>query len=69
MLEIKAGLKRVGHRSMVVESLDAPSAFITDLGLRLDGHVVIEDKLAWPFTRLGHQHAPNVMMVTPLIKS
>ncbi len=58
-------LKRMGNIGIVVESLDAPIAFFTELGMRLEGRAMIEGEWAGRITGLGNQRVEIAMMVTP----
>jgi catechol 2,3-dioxygenase-like lactoylglutathione lyase family enzyme len=58
-------LKRMDNMGIVVESLDAPIAFFTELGMRLEGRAMIEGEWAGRITGLGNQCVEVAMMVTP----
>ena len=58
-------LKRMDNMGIVVESLDAPIAFFTELGMRLEGRAMIEGEWAGRITGLGKQRVEIAMMVTP----
>lgn len=58
-------LKRMDNMGIVVESLDAPVAFFTELGMRLEGRIMIEGEWAGRITGLGNQRVEVAMMVTP----
>ena len=58
-------LKRMDNVGIVVESLDAPIAFFTELGMRLEGRAMIEGEWAGRITGLGNQRVEVAMMVTP----
>ena len=58
-------LKRMDNMGIVVESLDAPIAFFTELGMRLEGRAMIEGEWAGRITGLGNQRVEVAMMVTP----
>lgn len=61
----KMTLKRMDNMGIVVESLDAPIAFFTELGMRLEGRAMIEGEWAGRITGLGNQRVEVAMMVTP----
>lgn len=50
---------------IVVESLDATISFFTELGLNLEGRVMIEGEWAGRITGLGNQRVEIAMLVTP----
>ena len=50
---------------IVVESLDEVIPFFTELGLKLEGRMVVEGKWAGRVTGLGDQKVEIAMMVTP----
>src|SRR6476646_1004397 len=58
-------LKRMDNMGIVVESLDAPIAFFTELGMRLEGRAMIEGEWAGRITGLGNQRVEVAMMITP----
>jgi catechol 2,3-dioxygenase-like lactoylglutathione lyase family enzyme len=58
-------LKRMDNMGIVVESLDAPIAFFTELGMRLEGRAMIEGEWAGRITGLGNQRVEVAMLVTP----
>ena len=58
-------LKRMDNMGIVVESLDAPIAFFTELGMRLEGRAMIEGEFAGRITGLPNQRVEIAMMVTP----
>ncbi|MBI4433496.1 VOC family protein [Candidatus Uhrbacteria bacterium] len=58
-------LLRMDNVGIVVESLDEVISFFTELGLRLEGRVIVEGAWAGRVTGLGHQHVEIAMMVTP----
>src|SRR5206468_13121983 len=58
-------LKRMDNMGIVVKSLDAPIAFFTELGMRLEGRAMIEGEWAGRITGLGNQRVEIAMMVTP----
>lgn len=61
----KNKLIRMDNVGIVVESLDETIAFFTEIGLKLEGRVTIEDEWAGRVTGLENQHVEIVMMVTP----
>jgi len=58
-------IKRMDNMGIVVESLDAPIAFFTELGMRLEGRAMIEGEWAGRITGLGNQRVEIAMLVTP----
>jgi len=50
---------------IVVESLDDAIAFFTELGLELEGRMMVEGEWAGRVTGLGDQSVEVAMMVTP----
>ena len=50
---------------IVVESLDEAISFFTELGLKLEGRVMVEGEWAGRVTGLGYQRVEIAMMVTP----
>lgn len=50
---------------IVVESLDRAIAFFTELGLTLEGRMMVEGEWAGRVTGLGNQSVEIAMMVTP----
>jgi len=50
---------------IVVESLDNAIAFFTEIGLTLEGRMMVEGEWAGRVTGLGNQSAEIAMMVTP----
>lgn len=58
-------LKRMDNVGIVVESLDAAIAFFTELGLNLEGRMMVEGEWAGRVTGLGSQKVEIAMMVTP----
>lgn len=50
---------------IVVESLDNAIAFFTEIGLILEGRMMVEGEWAGRVTGLGNQSAEIAMMVTP----
>lgn len=58
-------LKRMDNMGIVVESLDVAIAFFTELGLSLEGRMVIEGEWAGRVTGVTDQVVEIAMMVTP----
>jgi len=58
-------LKRMDNIGIVVESLDDAIAFFTELGLELEGRMMVEGEWAGRVTGLGDQSVEVAMMVTP----
>jgi catechol 2,3-dioxygenase-like lactoylglutathione lyase family enzyme len=58
-------LKRMDNVGIVVESLDAATAFFAELGLKLEGRATIEGEWAGRVTGLGNQRLEIAMLVTP----
>jgi catechol 2,3-dioxygenase-like lactoylglutathione lyase family enzyme len=50
---------------IVVESLDDAIVFFTEIGLKLEGRMIIEGEWAGRVTGLGNQKVEVAMMVTP----
>lgn len=61
----KSNLKRMDNMGIVVESLDTAIEFFTELGLTLEGKMIIEGEWAGQVTGLGDQTVEIAMMVTP----
>jgi catechol 2,3-dioxygenase-like lactoylglutathione lyase family enzyme len=61
----KPNLKRMDNVGIVVESLDEAISFFTELGLKLEGKMMIEGEWAGRVTGLGNQQVEIAMMVTP----
>lgn len=61
----KPNLKRMDNVGIVVESLDDAIAFFQELGLSLEGQMMIEGEWAGRVTGLGDQSVEVAMMVTP----
>lgn len=61
----KPNLKRLDNIGIVVESLDEVIAFFEELGLRLEGRMMVEGQWAGRVTGLGDQQVEIAMMVTP----
>ncbi|MES2654348.1 MAG: VOC family protein [Bacteroidota bacterium] len=58
-------LLRMDNMSIVVESLDNAIAFFSEIGLKLEGRMVIEGEWAGRVTGLANQCVEIAMMVTP----
>lgn len=65
MISQKTNVKRMDNVGIVVESLDDAIAFFTELGLRLEGRMMVEGEWAGRVTGLGNQQVEIAMMVTP----
>jgi catechol 2,3-dioxygenase-like lactoylglutathione lyase family enzyme len=62
---VKNKLLRMDNIGIVVESLDNVIPFFTELGLKLEGRVIVEGEWAGRVTGLGNQRVEIAMMVTP----
>jgi catechol 2,3-dioxygenase-like lactoylglutathione lyase family enzyme len=60
-----SNLKRMDNVGIVVESLDVAVAFLTELGLTLEGKAMVEGEWAGRVTGLENQRVEVAMMVTP----
>jgi len=58
-------VKRMDNVGIVVESLDATIEFFVELGLELEGRMMIEGEWAGRVTGLGDQRVETAMMRTP----
>lgn len=58
-------LLRMDNVGIVVESLDDAIAFFEEIGLNLEGRMLVEGEWAGRVTGLGSQQAEIAMMVTP----
>jgi len=58
-------LLRMDNVGIVVESLDNAILFFTEIGLRLEGRMIVEGEWAGRVTGLGTQRVEIAMMVTP----
>src|ERR1700761_6535093 len=58
-------LIRMDNVGIVVESLDNAIAFFTEIGLKLEGRMLVEGEWAGRVTGLGNQQVEIAMMVTP----
>ena len=61
----KSKLLEINNVGIVVENLDKAIAFFTEIGLTLEGRMIIEDEWAGRVTGLGTQSVEIAMMVTP----
>ncbi|MHB1278618.1 MAG: VOC family protein [Bacteroidia bacterium] len=61
----KSKLMEMHNVGIVVESLDNAIAFFTEIGLMLEGRMLVEGEWAGRVTGLGDQSAEIAMMVTP----
>jgi catechol 2,3-dioxygenase-like lactoylglutathione lyase family enzyme len=61
----KNTLVRMDNIGIVVESLDDAIVFFTEIGLKLEGRMIIEGEWAGRVTGLGNQKVEVAMMVTP----
>ncbi|HKR03143.1 MAG TPA: VOC family protein [Bacteroidia bacterium] len=61
----KNKLLRMDNVSIVVESLDNAISFFTEIGLKLEGRMMVEGEWAGRVTGLGNQSVEIAMMVTP----
>ena len=61
----KSTVLRMDNMGIVVESLDEAIAFFTELGLELEGRMMIEGAWAGRVTGLNDQQVEIAMMVTP----
>lgn len=62
---LKSRLMEMHNVGIVVESLDKAIEFFTEIGLRLEGRMMVEGEWAGRVTRLAYQSAEIAMMVTP----
>lgn len=58
-------IRRMDNVGIVVESLDDAISFFTEIGLKLEGRMMIEGEWAGRVTGLGDQKVEIAMMVTP----
>jgi catechol 2,3-dioxygenase-like lactoylglutathione lyase family enzyme len=58
-------LLRMDNMGIVVESLDKAIAFFTEIGLKLEGRMVVEGEWAGRITGFPDQRVEIAMMVTP----
>lgn len=61
----KSKLLEMNNVGIVVESLDNAITFFTEIGLTLEGRMVVEGEWAGRVTGLGNQSVEIAMMVTP----
>lgn len=61
----KSKLMEMHNVGIVVESLDNAVAFFTEIGLTLEGRIMVEGEWAGRVTGLGNQSVEIAMMVTP----
>lgn len=61
----EANLKRMDNVGIVVESLDAVVPFFEELGLRLEGRMVVEGEWSGRVTGVSGQRVEIAMLVTP----
>lgn len=61
----KSKLMEMHNVGIVVESLDNAVAFFTEIGLKLEGRMMVEGEWAGRVTGLGNQSVEVAMMVTP----
>lgn len=61
----KSKLMEMHNVGIVVESLDNAIAFFTEIGLSLEGRMMVEGEWAGRVTGLGNQSVEIAMMVTP----
>lgn len=64
-MKSKPNLKRMDNVGIVVESLGEAISFFTELGLQLEGRMMIEGEWAGRVTGLSDQRVEIAMMVTP----
>lgn len=61
----KSKLLEMHNVGIVVESLDNAISFFEEIGLRLEGRMMVEGEWAGRVTGLGNQSVEIAMMVTP----
>ena len=61
----KSKLMEMHNVGIVVESLDNAVAFFTEIGLTLEGRMMVEGEWAGRVTGLGDQSVEIAMMITP----
>ncbi len=61
----KSKLQEMHNVGIVVESLDNAISFFQEIGLTLEGRMMVEGEWAGRVTRLGNQSVEIAMMVTP----
>lgn len=62
---MKSKLLEINNVGIVVENLDKAIAFFTEIGLTLEGRMIVKDEWAGRVTGLGTQSVEIAMMVTP----
>lgn len=62
---MKSNLLEMHNVGIVVESLDNAISFFKEIGLTLEGRMMVEGKWAGRVTGLGNQSVEIAMMVTP----
>lgn len=62
---MKSKLLEMNNVGIVVENLDKAVAFFTEIGLTMEGRMIVEDEWAGRVTGLGTQSVEIAMMVTP----
>lgn len=62
---IRSRLMEMNNVGIVVESLDNAISFFTEIGLTLEGRMMVEGEWAGRVTGLGNQSVEIAMMVTP----
>ena len=62
---MKSKLLEMNNVGIVVENLDKAIAFFTEIGLTLEGRMIVEDEWAGRVTGLVNQSVEIAMMVTP----
>ena len=60
-----SNLMEMHNVGIVVESLDTAISFFTEIGLQLEGRMMVEGEWAGRVTGLGNQSVEIAMMVTP----
>jgi catechol 2,3-dioxygenase-like lactoylglutathione lyase family enzyme len=61
----KSKLMEMNNVGIVVESLDNAISFFAEIGLKLEGRMMVEGEWAGRVTGLGNQSVEIAMMVTP----
>ncbi len=61
----RSKLMEMNNVGIVVESLDKAISFFTEIGLTLEGRMMVEGEWAGRVTGLGNQSVEVAMMVTP----
>ena len=61
----KSKLMEMNNVGIVVESLDNAISFFTEIGLTLEGRMMVEGEWAGRVTGIGNQSVEIAMMVTP----